>query len=238
MLHGQSTNSRYSHDANSGSAAPLEPESDMQGVRMGVNLVRYFISFFILFTLLFGGSLSSINSLWLVLGVSVLALGLLAYVIYRNARSSHFYHHLHDQEDMPHMHSHDGNDGSHVITFANHRGEVIRMDMRSLRIAMTNRDFNADDYEMLLSLDRDNAGRSTTAYPPAHSGQIQRLPEYTISSSQHPAMLTKECVICLEQYREGDAVRTLPCLHQFHKSCVDTWLSEQGRCPTCKMPIA
>jgi len=34
----------------------------------------------------------------------------------------------------------------------------------------------------------------------------------------------EECIICLESYQEGDTIRRLPCKHEFHSTCVDTWL--------------
>ncbi|KAK3031909.1 hypothetical protein RJ639_036705 [Escallonia herrerae] len=42
------------------------------------------------------------------------------------------------------------------------------------------------------------------------------------------------CSVCLEQVITGELVRSLPCLHQFHASCIDPWLRQQGTCPVCK----
>ena len=45
------------------------------------------------------------------------------------------------------------------------------------------------------------------------------------------------CTVCLDEYKSGDVVRTLPCMHQYHKSCIDPWLLENGDCPMCKQRI-
>jgi len=41
------------------------------------------------------------------------------------------------------------------------------------------------------------------------------------------------CAICYEPYEVLDEIRTFPCRHVFHKSCVDPWLLEKGSCPMC-----
>lgn len=47
-----------------------------------------------------------------------------------------------------------------------------------------------------------------------------------------------ECVICLGELGSEDGpLSTLVCNHTFHKSCVDEWLSKDGRCPTCRRRI-
>jgi len=48
------------------------------------------------------------------------------------------------------------------------------------------------------------------------------------------------CEICLIKYRVGDNLRYLPCFHNFHSACVDTWFHTQSSknietsCPLCK----
>ncbi|XP_060207892.1 uncharacterized protein LOC132635489 isoform X2 [Lycium barbarum] len=47
-----------------------------------------------------------------------------------------------------------------------------------------------------------------------------------------------QCYICLVEYDEGDILRTLPCHHEFHRTCVDKWLKEIHRvCPLCRGDI-
>ncbi|ESO93826.1 hypothetical protein LOTGIDRAFT_104529 [Lottia gigantea] len=46
-----------------------------------------------------------------------------------------------------------------------------------------------------------------------------------------------QCAVCIEGYKAHDVIRTLPCKHVFHKSCVDPWLLEQRSCPMCKLDI-
>lgn len=42
------------------------------------------------------------------------------------------------------------------------------------------------------------------------------------------------CPICLGEYTEGEAIRCLPCNHEFHKECVDNWLANHASCPACR----
>ncbi|VDK29531.1 unnamed protein product [Gongylonema pulchrum] len=49
--------------------------------------------------------------------------------------------------------------------------------------------------------------------------------------------LDADCPVCIDPYRAGDIVRSLPCRHIFHKTCVDPWLLEHRTCPMCKSDI-
>ncbi|XP_070619237.1 RING finger protein 215 [Erythrolamprus reginae] len=42
------------------------------------------------------------------------------------------------------------------------------------------------------------------------------------------------CAICLDQFQKNQWLRVLPCLHEFHRDCVDPWLLLQQTCPLCK----
>ena len=45
-------------------------------------------------------------------------------------------------------------------------------------------------------------------------------------------LLTQECVICHDQC-SGEHM-TLVCGHQYHASCITTWLTRQRSCPVCR----
>lgn len=43
------------------------------------------------------------------------------------------------------------------------------------------------------------------------------------------------CLICHEEFKEGDTIRLLPCneKHFFHMNCIDSWLFRKASCPIC-----
>ncbi|KAJ7567011.1 hypothetical protein O6H91_02G128300 [Diphasiastrum complanatum] len=97
----------------------------------------------------------------------------------------------------------------------------------ALQLMQVDRDFNENDYEMLLALD-DNVRRG------ASQAKIELLPVRTILPTD---VLEEVCSICLELPVAGEVVRRLPCIHEFHQNCIDQWLCRQGACPVCKADI-
>eukprot|EP00808_Paulinella_micropora_P011440 g6123.t1 len=99
----------------------------------------------------------------------------------------------------------------------------------ALRLAVMERDFNANDYDLLLRLDETNHRR----WQGMSQSAIERYPAFVVGSpksqsSQHT------CSICLEPRAKGERIRALPCMHAFHADCVDKWLREKAECPVCK----
>ncbi|XP_019618253.1 PREDICTED: RING finger protein 215-like isoform X2 [Branchiostoma belcheri] len=45
------------------------------------------------------------------------------------------------------------------------------------------------------------------------------------------------CAVCLDHFYPGQAVRVLPCFHEFHRKCVDSWLIKKRTCPLCTFNI-
>ena len=47
----------------------------------------------------------------------------------------------------------------------------------------------------------------------------------------------KKCIICLDEYKNNDKVIYLPCIHFFHKKCINRWLKNKPKCPICQYEI-
>lgn len=46
------------------------------------------------------------------------------------------------------------------------------------------------------------------------------------------------CLSNLEQAGEGSGTQVLPCLHEFHRVCIDTWFSGRRKtCPVCRFLV-
>ena len=64
---------------------------------------------------------------------------------------------------------------------------------------------------------------------------LRRLPQHEVTAEHADESLRRIiCVICLESFAAGDRATTLPCLHQFHSGCIESWIAEQPVCPICK----
>jgi len=91
---------------------------------------------------------------------------------------------------------------------------------------MLNRDFNENDYEMLLQLDENVSPKG------ASKDKIAALPCYSLEKAGDVA-----CCICLNDMEVGVEVRKLPCDHFFHKECIDQWLLVNRTCPIDKKGV-
>jgi len=47
----------------------------------------------------------------------------------------------------------------------------------------------------------------------------------------------KECIICMEIFKENEKIRKLKCSHIFHLKCIDGWLENNKSCPICKKDV-
>ena len=69
--------------------------------------------------------------------------------------------------------------------------------------------------------------------------EIENLPQFTFEGSNEVKKPEDEeqCSICLMEFQNGEVIRTLPCIHNFHKDCINQWLKRQKYCPLCKGEI-
>ncbi|CAM9695628.1 unnamed protein product [Ectocarpus sp. 12 AP-2014] len=66
--------------------------------------------------------------------------------------------------------------------------------------------------------------------------EVLQLPEVRVEEGSR--LEGDACPVCLEAYRIGDKLRSLPCQHAFHAGCITPWLTQRQRsCPMCKDPV-
>ena len=78
----------------------------------------------------------------------------------------------------------------------------------------------------------------TTIRSAAIRAAVYALPSYSVPSS---AVALGECTICLSSFAPGEQLRALPCMHVFHRDCMDMWLlrgHEAGVVATSASPLA
>jgi hypothetical protein len=61
--------------------------------------------------------------------------------------------------------------------------------------------------------------------------------KYTINNQSQISQESKDCVVCMDEFKVGAEVRRLPCLHTFHADCIDQWLKTNKTCPICKSEV-
>ena len=66
---------------------------------------------------------------------------------------------------------------------------------------------------------------------------LNELPETTIDDVNKLDPEKRNCVICLEDFKNGDKATVLPCIHLFHTLCIQNWLKTQNSCPICKFKL-
>ncbi|KAK9916631.1 hypothetical protein WJX75_005132 [Coccomyxa subellipsoidea] len=99
-------------------------------------------------------------------------------------------------------------------------------------LLFTERDFDENDYEALLALDEAVESRKG-----ASTQQIEHLPTVIVGASGVGPDKECKCPICLEDFSPGAVLHRLPCNHQFHRDCVDKWLTQKATCPICQQSL-
>ena len=81
---------------------------------------------------------------------------------------------------------------------------------------LQDRDITPEDYDVLLELHTvDNAPRTMAA------AAVERFPSFRVGGAGAGC-----CVVCLAELGPGQEARRLPCGHEFHRACIDDWLTQ------------
>ena len=104
------------------------------------------------------------------------------------------------------------------------KNEDTSDELSRLLVELQHRDLTPEDYETLLRLDEQVTPKTV---PESALASFETL---TLQSSSN--LVGELCSICMEVYSVAQSVKTLPCHHTFHCSCIDTWLSSASlNCP-------
>lgn len=221
---------------------------------VNTNSLAFLVTVLLLFMILNSHQMSPNFLLWLVLGVFLMATSLRMYATCQQLQAqaqanavaaSGLLGHTELRLQMPPS-----------IALAT-RG---RLQGLRLQLALLDREFDDLDYETLRALDSDSGPTANSMSEedvnslPVHKYKAANSKSGSSSEEQGSSSVTLEvesgnavggksledeltCSVCLEQVNVGELVRSLPCLHQFHASCIDPWLRQQGTCPVCKFRV-
>ena len=104
------------------------------------------------------------------------------------------------------------------------KGDEVRDELSRRLADLQHRDLTPEDYDLLLRLDEKVPPKTVS------KSELASLDIQTLDSVS--TLIGELCSICMEVYSELQCVKTLPCHHTFHCTCIDTWLSSASlNCP-------
>jgi len=130
------------------------------------------------------------------------------------------------------------------LAFGGYAGQdlmALALSMDTNNAGFGNVDVDRMTYEELLQLG-DRIGYADRSKPTV--SQLSRLPTRILDAAEVARLQEEqdnECPVCCEEYEPGTEIRTLQCLHGFHTSCIDKWLTSNApgarSCPVCHSAI-
>jgi len=94
-------------------------------------------------------------------------------------------------------------------------------------------DIDSMSYEQLLKLGE----KIGTVEKGVSKHTLTSLPTRIFKSAPNLSSENKTCMVCQEDYANGDKLRILPCIHTFHVACIDQWLKKKITCPVCLIEV-
>ena len=113
---------------------------------------------------------------------------------------------------------------------ANNADRGLPVDLVRVLVNLQHREVTPEDYEILLQLD-DSVGPRTVDLD-----LLERFRTDHVTAGD--AEILQACAVCLEAYSVGQLRKFLPCGHNFHGGCIDTWLTNASlNCPLDGLPV-
>jgi hypothetical protein len=90
-----------------------------------------------------------------------------------------------------------------------------------------------DIYEYFTALDLKRNEK------PVNQDLLGQLPDTKFNhknnqEGEQKAEENSKCLVCMEEYQDGETLKTLPCFHKYHKECIEGWFKHQNFCPFCR----
>lgn len=73
---------------------------------------------------------------------------------------------------------------------------------------------------------------------PTFQYQVRELDAEENQTEEGGELNNTVCAVCCDEFEAEEEVRALPCLHFYHRECIDQWLMYHRQCPICKHVVA
>jgi hypothetical protein len=82
----------------------------------------------------------------------------------------------------------------------------------------------------------ENAGAARAPLLDKHDLLELPISKFEVTERHDDEDVFFKCTVCQQDFEDEEEVRTLRCLHMFHRKCIDEWLTTvAGACVNCKV---